>query len=109
MARGKQTDITLAMVAYALWESGFEETMITKLLGIPRPTVGDIVSGRGRWLDLTDNELFPAISLKVQTALLENAEKLTQLAIKRIEERLGNASLLESVNVLHALNKVLGD
>lgn len=49
MPRGKRTSIPQAAEAKALADIGYQGTQIANAMGLPTPTVDDIVNGRNGW------------------------------------------------------------
>ena len=82
---------------------GFEPGMIAEIVRLPRGTVTDIIRGNGPWRDTPQNELVETTRLRVRRAIENTADDLAMKAIARLEEKIKNASVMESLSILEAL------
>ena len=106
MARGKRTDPTAANLAKVMWEMGFEPGIITKVAGLRRSTVNDIIQGHGPWQQMPQNELYELTRLRLIRVLDEYVYDFGMRAMQRLEEKMKTASFMELISFAHvALNR----
>ena len=106
MARGKRTDPTAAILAKVMWEMGFEPGIITKVVGLRRSTVNDIIQGHGPWQQMPQNELYELTRLRLIRVLDEYVYDFGMRAMQRLEEKMKTASFMELISFAHvALNR----
>jgi hypothetical protein len=106
MARGKQTDPTVAVVAKVMHEMGFESGLIATVTGLCRGTVNDIIRGHGPWYQIPRSELLDATRMRVKSAIENVANELAMKTIARLEQSLKKTSFMEAVQAVDVLSRL---
>ena len=104
MARGKQTDPTVAVLAKVMSEMGFDAGIIAGVVKLPRGTVADIIDGNGPWREMPQNEYFGIMRLRVKAALENVADDLAMKAMAKLEAKLETASYTEALSIFNAVS-----
>ena len=97
-----------AVLAKVMHEMGFEPGMIAEITRLPRGTVTDIIRGNGPWRDTPQNELVETTRLRVRRAIENASDSLAMKAMARLDEKLSNASFMESLAIFDVMAKVIG-
>ncbi len=106
MARGKRTDPTQAVLVTVMAEMGFDPGLISKVVGLPRGTVANIILGSGPWSTTPESELTERTRIRVIQVIDSVAYGLGMKVIAKINDKIKVASFPELMSIAGAMIRI---